>query len=149
MVFCSTLKLVLPLKQTCEHVRRMWQTTDAKFVQCRDRNANRIFFIKTFTLPLRFILQGRRIMYLWTILQKSESELVKGEFLAMQEFHAKNGTDWASQVSQDLADCAIFCTQKEISKMYKFKFKQIVKHLARPRLGSALARLYWTMLIDF
>ena len=85
------------------------------------------FFIETFTIPLRFILQGRRIMYLWTILQKSESEL-----LAMQEF----------PVSQDLADCAIFCTQKEISKMYKFKFKQIVKHLARPRLGSALARLY-------
>ena len=85
------------------------------------------FFIETSTIPLRFILQGRRIMYLWTILRKSESELVKRVFLAMQEFPAKNGTDWASQVSQDLADCEIFYTQEEISKMSKFKFKQIVK----------------------
>ena len=45
-------------------------------------------------------------------------ELVKRVFLAMQEFPARNRTDWASQV-----------TQEEISKMYKykFKFKKIVK----------------------
>ena len=34
------------------------------------------FYIETSTIPFRFILQGRRIMYDWTILRKSESELV-------------------------------------------------------------------------
>ena len=84
------------------------------------------FYIETSTLPLRFILQGRRILYFWTLLRKSECELVKRVFLALREFPAKNGSDWVSQVRQDLTDCEIFHTDEEISKLSKYKFKRLV-----------------------
>ena len=35
------------------------------------------YYIETFTTPVRFVLMGRRMMYFWTLLQKSESELAK------------------------------------------------------------------------
>ena len=84
------------------------------------------FFIETSTIPIRFILQGRRMIYYWTILRKSEIELVKRVFLAQQEFPSKNGSDWASQVRQELTACSIFHTDTEIAAMSKYKFKKLV-----------------------
>ena len=37
-------------------------------------------FLETGALPLRFILQGRRLLYYWTLLNKSDDELVKKVF---------------------------------------------------------------------
>ena len=69
-------------------------------------------FIETSTVPLRFIIQGRRIMYYWTLLNKGKEELVKRVFLAMNEFNEK--TDWLTQVKDDLTACSIDLTQEEI-----------------------------------
>ena len=35
------------------------------------------YYLKTSSLPVSFILMGRRLMYLWTILHKNDSELVR------------------------------------------------------------------------
>ena len=67
-----------------------------------------------------------KMMYYWTILRKSEIELVKRVFLAQQEFPSKNGSDWASQVRQELTACSIFHTDTEIAAMSKYKFKKLV-----------------------
>ena len=81
-------------------------------------------FIETSTIPLRFVLKGRKIMYYWTLLRKSESELVKCVFLALQKFSTKN--DWFQQVRAEMAACGINYSDEEISAMSKFKFKKIV-----------------------
>ena len=47
-------------------------------------------FIETATVPLRFILQSRRIMYYWTILKKEENELVKRVFVTIKKFRTSN-----------------------------------------------------------
>ena len=99
------------------------------------------FYIETSTIPFRFILQGRRIMYYWTILRKSESELVRRVFSAQQEFPAKNGSDWVSQVRQDLIACEIFNTEEEIKKMSKFKFKKLVNSRIKLNCRSYLTEL--------
>ena len=82
------------------------------------------FFIETSTIPFRFIVQGRRIMYYWTVLQKSEKELVKQVFSAQQEFPDK--ADWISQVTQDLIAFEIFHTDEEIKRMTKYKVQKLV-----------------------
>ena len=56
-----------------------------------------------------------------------------------------------------LEDWAILCTMKTIicgrshlfCLIWSMPITREVKHLARPGLGSALARLHWSMLIDF
>ena len=82
-------------------------------------------FIETATVPLRFILQGRRIMYYWTILKKEENELVKRVFVAMKEFRTSN--DWLSQVESDLQSWDIQQTEAEMKAMSRYKFKTLVK----------------------
>ena len=36
------------------------------------------FYLETGAVPMRFLLKGRRLMFLWTILQKDNNELVRG-----------------------------------------------------------------------
>ena len=38
------------------------------------------YYLETSTVPIRFILMGRRLMYLWTLLHKTENELVRKVF---------------------------------------------------------------------
>jgi hypothetical protein len=99
------------------------------------------FYIETSTIPFRFILQGRRIMYYWTILRKSESELVRQVFNAQQEFPDKNGSDWVSQVRQDLIACEIFHTEDEIRNMSKYKFKKLVNSRIKLNCQTYLTEL--------
>ena len=77
-------------------------------------------FIETSTIPLRFVLKGRQIMYYWTLLRKSESEMVKRVFLALQKFSTKN--DWYQQVRAEMSACGINHSDDEIKSMSKFKF---------------------------
>ena len=38
------------------------------------------FFLESGAIPIRFILIGRRLMYYWSLLNKSENELAKAFF---------------------------------------------------------------------
>ena len=68
---------------------------------------------------------GRQIMYYWTILQKSEIELVRAVFNAQRDFPTVGS--WISEVQGVLKSCEINFTEDEIRKMSQFKFKKIVK----------------------
>ena len=49
------------------------------------------FYLQTNTLPLRHIIMGRRLMFLWCILQKSENELVRKALDSQTLSSVKNG----------------------------------------------------------
>ena len=76
-------------------------------------------------------------MYYWNILQKSESELVRQFFQTQQLSPVKN--DWCVQVRADLKLCGITLTESEITKLSKYKFKNLVRTKV-----TALARNYLT-----
>ena len=48
---------------------------------------------------------GRRLMYLWDILHKNDSELVHKVFESQKRFAVKN--DWVLQIKSDLEECKI------------------------------------------
>ena len=50
------------------------------------------YYLETSMIPIKCILIGRRLMYLWTILQKDDNELVKKVFDTQKKFPVKN--DW-------------------------------------------------------
>ena len=54
------------------------------------------FHLETSTWPIRFIIWGRKLMFYWSILNKSDNELVKQVFNAMRDFPEHN--DWLSEV---------------------------------------------------
>ena len=63
-------------------------------------------------------------MFLWTILQKSESDLVRKCLIAQQINPVKN--DLATTFANDLELCGITLTMSDISRIKKSKFRKLV-----------------------
>ena len=97
------------------------------------------YYLETSTLPVRFIIMGRRLMYLWSILHKSDNELVKKVYNTQKEFPVKN--DWVLQVQDDLSKCKIELSDEEIASMNKEKFRKIVNSAIKELSEEYLSNL--------
>ena len=82
-------------------------------------------YIETGLLPVRFILQGRRLMYYWTLLNKKENELVKRVFEIQKKFNTTD--DWVLQIEQDKIELNIDISEESIKQMKKKKIKKYLK----------------------
>jgi hypothetical protein len=82
------------------------------------------------------MLKGRRAMYLWSILQQPEEELVKKVYNAQKMFPVKD--DWINQIESDLEDLGIEFDENQIKNTKKAKFKQIVQEKMREASHSHL-----------
>ena len=82
------------------------------------------FYMETNTLPLRFVIIGRRLLYYWTIINKPENELVKQILKTQQISPVRN--DWCNTVSNDLQMLDIDIDEEKIAAMKKSKFKSLV-----------------------
>ena len=82
-------------------------------------------FLETGCLPIRFILQGRRLMYYWALLNKPDHELVK-KFLNVQKVFSSDD-DWICQVEEDKKELEIHFSENEIKDMKKETFKKLLK----------------------
>ena len=96
------------------------------------------YFLETNSIPIRFIVMGRRIMFYWTILQRSESEILSKVYNTQSLMPLKN--DWYLQLESDLEECNITLTKEEIKCMKNERFKNLVlkkiKMLAKSYLIS-------------
>ena len=97
------------------------------------------FYLETSAWPFRHILMGRKLMYFWTLLNKSETELVKSVFDAQCEFPSKGC--WISEVKDILKSCKIYHTNEEIRKLSKINFKNLVKEKIQIKVMSYLVTL--------
>ena len=78
-------------------------------------------------------------MFLWTILQKSESDLVRKCLMAQQINPVKN--DLATTFQNDLEMCNITLTMSDISKTKKSKFRKLVNTQIRCLANEYLLNL--------
>ena len=78
---------------------------------------------------MRFILMGRRLMFFWEILNKSDKEIVKNvvdiQMLLPEKY------DWILLIRNDLNQCEIDLKYSEIKCYSKNIFKNLVKHKLR------------------
>jgi hypothetical protein len=89
-----------------------------KVFQCPSQRPTEIFFMETNSMPFRFVLIARRLMYYWNILQMDESEMVKRVFITQKISGCRN--DWVIQISEDLKVCKISYSEEELRKMKRF-----------------------------
>ena len=94
------------------------------------------FYLETSVLPLKFVLIGRRIMFLWSILNKNESELVKQVYNVQRSFPFKES--WASLVWNDLEKCNIDIIEESLKKMKKHKLKTLIKKKLKEKSNENL-----------
>ena len=96
-----------------------------KVLNAHTMTAKEAFFLETGLLPIKFILSKRRLLYLWTILQRDETDLLKRFYQAQALCKTKN--DWAELIEKEKKEYAIELTDDEISGLKKNKFKVIVE----------------------
>ena len=80
-------------------------------------------YLETNSVPLRYIIKNRRIMYLYNILQKEDDELVRRIYEA-QKADPSPG-DFSELVKEDLTDIELDITDIEIMRETKNKFSMI------------------------
>ena len=96
--------------------RRLFQVPNCTAIEA--------FYLETASIPIRFILMGRRLLYLWDILNKNKSELVQRFYKSQKAFSVRN--DWVIQVQEDLNICGLNFSDEEISKLKRITFKKLV-----------------------
>ena len=104
-MLCSTEALI-GLNNT--HVEKLEQVDRIFFRRLFEvprSTAIEAFYFETSTMPVRFLLVGRRLMFYWTILQKGEDELVRKVFNSQKAFPVKN--DFICLIDSDLELCGI------------------------------------------
>ena len=84
-----------------------------KIFSCVSSTAIVAYYLEANILPFRHIIIARRLLYYWSLLNKSESELVRQVLHTQQLSPVKN--DWCVQVAADLKLCGIALTEAEKS----------------------------------
>ena len=77
-------------------------------------------------VPLSYIIQSRRVNYLYHLVTRSESEMLSQFFYAQWNHPAKKN-EWTERVREDLEVLGIEENLENIKKMSKYKFKNLVK----------------------
>ena len=89
------------------------------------KTACELFWLETGKIPIRYIVSKCRLMYLWTILKRSDEQIVRKVYNA-QKLKSTNG-DWYEIIQSEKIRFKINETDEEISQMSKYKFKRIVE----------------------
>ena len=122
--------------ETLESVDRyFWR----KVFKCPFSTPIEVFYMETNTIPIRFTLISRRLMYFWRILQMKDDELVKRVFNVQKLSSCKN--DWVIQIAEDLKFCNINKTEEEIMMMKKTTFKKLVSTQIKEASDQYLMKL--------
>ena len=82
-------------------------------------------YLETASIPIRFIVASRRLLYLYNILQKSEDEMIRKVY-ELQKQDTSQG-DFYELVNQDKQRLNVNLSDVEISQMNRAKFKSLVK----------------------
>ena len=88
-------------------------------VHGHSKTAKEAFFLESGLHPIKFICMKRRLMYLHTVLTRSESEITK--------------SDWYGLVMAERKELMIPQTDVQISKMSKDMFRNVVNNAIEHR----------------
>ena len=138
-ILCSVEALYGVKKAHVEKLEAVDRILLRKVLNARYATAIEAFYLETGLLPIRFIVIARRLLYYWSILQKSEKELVRQVYDAQKLAPLNN--DWILQIKDDLNYCEIYFGESDIAKMKKQKFKSIVKESIRFKAWEYLVNL--------
>ena len=90
-----------------------------KVLKAHSKTAIEALFLETGRIPLRFIIVKRKLMYLWTILNRPDEGLIKKVYKVQKV--SKTPGDWAISIQEEAKKYHINITDEEIEKNIKRK----------------------------
>ena len=114
----------LTIKQT-KVLEKVDEKLMRKVLECPSKTPIHLMYLELGWLPLRFIIQSRRLNFLKYILDQGETSLIKQVFNEQRLKPKKY--DWVKSVENDLKKLKINLSYEEISSISKLTFKKVVK----------------------
>ena len=108
-----------------EQLERVDEECLRKILGCPSKTPKELLYLETGTIPVRYIIMGRRLNYLWYLLNEEEDALIR-RFLQAQIDSPIKG-DWILTVRENLAHLDIDMSLEAICATTKNAFKNIVK----------------------
>ena len=96
-------------------------------------------YLETKSIPIRYILASRRILYLYNILRKEKTEMVR-KIYDVQKADPSKG-DFSEIVKEDMASIGLFMNEEDIMKTPKQRFKTIVRQKVQTQTLNYLKEL--------
>ena len=124
-ILCSSEVLYGLTKTHIETLESVDKFYWKKVFQCPVSTPTEALFLETNSIPIRYVIMSRRLMYYWSILQMDETELVKKVYTAQQLSPCKD--DWIYQLREDLKECNILQSECEIKSMKIYTYRNLVK----------------------
>ena len=91
-------------------------------MKCSSSVPKDLLYLELSVLPIRFIIQTRRLLYLHHILQQKEDSLLYRFFMAQLTYPTYK--DWVSQVLEDIENLSIELEIEDIKTKKKKMFQE-------------------------
>ena len=105
-------------------------------MHCSSTVPKDLLYLELSILPIRYIIQTRRLLYLHHILQNKRESLLR-RFYEAQLLNPTH-RDWATQVLEDLEELGIDLELEQIEEMKRDFFKSIVKDAVQKKAFESL-----------
>jgi hypothetical protein len=106
-----------------------WKKSDAdllrKLLNAHSKTATEAMFLELAIYPLKYTLAVRRFMYLWHILSRDTSELIRKIYDA-QKCNVNKG-DWVQIMQEERKKYGLVESDETIAKMSQEKYRNLVK----------------------
>ena len=130
---------------TQKQIERL-QSADIMFMRncfnSHSKTPRELYYLEAGCIELKHIISKRRFMYLWHILSREETELIKKVYRVQSIKPGKN--DFYSLIQNEKNKYDICLTDSEISKMSKSAFKRIVDLQIRKFAFNSLINIAMT-----
>ena len=116
-----------------EQVDKMWIK---ELMNCSSSVPKELLYLELAILPIRYVIQIRRLLYFHHILRQRKDSLLHKFFMA--QLTNPRQRDWVSQVLQEVEDLNINLEIKDIELLSKEKYKSLIKEVVYKRAFSNL-----------
>ena len=112
-------------KTEIEKLQKCHEMGIRKLLSLPSKTPKKMLYLLTGSVPIEFIIQRRRLIYLHHILNQENESLLKTFF--EHQYKTRKSKDWASQVIKDLSKFGITLTLEEIRLVPKEAWKSRIK----------------------
>ena len=103
------------------------------------KTPSEILYLETGTIPLRYIIMIRRILFFQTIVKRSDNELTKKVFKAQMADPVKG--DWVNHLKDDFAFIEKDVNEEEARSNSKIEYKKVIKTLVKEKVFEKLKNI--------
>ena len=118
------------------------ETLLRKIFAAHSKTPKEVLYTETGNVPVRFILMGRRLVFLWYLLHEEKESLLSMFFHAQLSSPGKG--DWVLTVQEDIVNLELSMDLKGITAISQSRFKSVVKHHVKKKAFEYLQSLQAT-----